>query len=68
MFANIASAWLCADSAAVDADVGAVDDAEDDEASLVVELLHAPIAATAARAASPVATVLIEFTRIPSLC
>ena len=58
------SAWLCAAAGATD-EVAAVEGATDDVASLVAELLHAPTAAIAANAATPVATVLILFTTNP---
>jgi len=58
------SAWLCATAGAVD-ELGAVDGAVDDVASLVAELLHAPRAATAASAATPVTTVLVLLTTHP---
>ncbi|MCI4676709.1 hypothetical protein [Candidatus Mycolicibacterium alkanivorans] len=61
MRANIMSAWLCAaDAAAVE--VWADDGAADDVASFEAELLHAPMAATAVSAASPVTTVFVIFT------
>lgn len=68
MRANCISAWLCATAGAVDdvwVDDEAEDEAEDDVASLVAELLHAPRAATAASAATPVTTVLVLFTTVP---
>jgi len=40
-------------------------EATGDVASVVAELLHAPMTATAASAAAPVAAILIRFTRIP---
>jgi len=63
------SAWLWADAGATDDEVpeeadGTEDDAEG-AASLVAELLHAPIAAVAASAATPVSTVLVLFTNLP---
>ena len=64
MWAKFMSALLCA--AAGDAEeVWVVDGAADDVASFVAELLHAPMTATAANAATPVATVLVVFTKIP---
>lgn len=64
MRANITSAWLCT-LAGVAAELWVVDGAGDDEASFVAELLHAPIAATATSAATPVTTVLVLFTAHP---
>ena len=63
MCANIMSAMLCA-AACADA-VVCVCDGADGAASLVAELLHAPMAATAASAAIPVATVLDLLTEHP---
>ena len=60
MRAKSMSAWLCA-AACADVAVVAVE-AGDEVASFVPELLHAPITATAATAASPAATVLVVFT------
>jgi len=59
------SAWLCAPAGVAD-EVWVVDGAAEEVASLVAELLHAPITATAANAATPVATVLVLFTKNPS--
>jgi hypothetical protein len=64
MWAKFISAWLCAAAGAAD-EVWVVDGASDDVASLVAELLHAPMTATAANAATPVATVLVLFTKDP---
>ena len=64
MWAKSMSAWLCAAADAAD-EVAAVEGATDDVASLVAELLHAPMTATAANAATPVATVLVLFTKDP---
>ena len=61
MRANIMSAWLCAADAA-GVEVWADDGADDDVASFVAELLHAPMAATAVSAATPVTTVFVIFT------
>jgi hypothetical protein len=64
MWAKFMSAWLCAPAGVTD-EVAVGAGAADDVASLVAELLHAPRAATAANAATPVATVLVFFTKIP---
>jgi hypothetical protein len=56
---------LCAPAGVAD-EVWVVDGAAEEVASLVAELLHAPITATAANAATPVATVLVFFTKNPS--
>jgi len=52
---------LCA-AAGADEELWDVDGAAEDVASLVAVLLHAPMAATAASAATPVTTVLVLFT------
>ncbi len=60
------SAWLWAPAGAA-LEVALDDGADDDVAWLVAELLHAPMAATAASAATPVTTVLVLLTtHIPS--
>jgi len=64
MWANMTSAWSCALAGAA-VELWAVDGACDAEASFVAELLHAPMAATATSAATPVATVLDMFTARP---
>lgn len=65
MWTKFMSAWLCAPAGVAD-EVWVVDGAAEEVASLVAELLHAPITATAANAATPVATVLVLFTKNPS--
>lgn len=65
MWTKFMSAWLCAPAVVAD-EVWVVDGAAEEVASLVAELLHAPITATAANAATPVATVLVLFTKNPS--
>ena len=68
MWAKFISAWLCAAACAdVDTDVGVwVEvEADDDVASLVPELLHAPMTATAASATTPVTTDFVFFTALP---
>ncbi len=62
MWAKCMSAWLCATACA---GIDVWGEAVDDAASLLSELLHAPITATAASAAIPVATVLVVFTNNP---
>lgn len=69
MRANIMSAWLCGAAGAADELwAGAADavDVDDDDCS-VAELLHAPMVAIAASAATPVTTVLVLFTSCPFL-
>jgi hypothetical protein len=64
MWAKFMSAWLCAPAGTADK-VAVVEGATDDVASLVAALLHAPMTAIAANAATPVATVLVLFTKDP---
>jgi hypothetical protein len=52
-----AAAWVVAEIW-VDVDAGG-------PASVVADLLHAPMAATAANATTPIATVLVLFTPLP---
>jgi hypothetical protein len=58
------SAWLWA-AARTDVVVWVEAEADEVVASLVAELLHAPIAATAASTATPLATVFVFFTTLP---
>ena len=64
MWAKFMSAWLCAAAGAA-VEVAAVEGATDDVASLVAELLHAPMTAIVANAATPVAIVPVLFTTNP---
>ena len=64
MRANIMSDWLCATAGAAE-ELVTVDGADDDVASLVAELLHAPRVATAASAATPLNTILALVTTHP---
>ncbi len=67
MRANIMSAWLCGAAGAAEELWAGAADAVDDDACSVAELLHAPMAATAASAAIPVTTVLVLLTSHPFL-
>lgn len=62
MWANIMSAWLCADAAAA---VEVWDAAEPEAASLVAELSQALAAVTTVSAASPATSFLVLFTPRP---
>ena len=62
MWANITSAWLCADAAAA---VEVWDASEPEAASLDAELPHAPAAATTASAVNPATSFLVLFTPQP---
>lgn len=64
MWANIMSAWLCAAVGAAEK-LWAVDGAAEEVASLVPELLHAPMVATAASAASPMTAFFALLTTHP---
>ncbi len=64
MCAKRISAWLCG-AAAVDAEVATEVGADEDVDASVLELPHAPMAATAASVTIPAATVPIIFTTDP---
>ena len=64
MWANIMSAWLCAAVGAAD-ELWAVDGAAERSPPWFPELLHAPMVATAASAASPMTAFFALLTTHP---